>query len=186
MNTVFYNKVANSNARRNIRDELAGMVLTNKKLLPELIRISFDNSNDNYHKACWIAELVFENHIEWLQEHLKTFCDKLSLLENESALRPISKICMMAVKHSAKDDAFLTVKQQQLITEVCFDWLIHPDRKVATKAYAIRTLYLLGKKNDWIYPQLQPILELDFPNQTPAYRAAAKDTLRKIVRYHKK
>ncbi|AXG73233.1 hypothetical protein DVK85_02910 [Flavobacterium arcticum] len=186
MHTTFYTKIINSNARRSIRDELSKVVLSDKGLFPDLINIAFDINDKNHHKACWILELVCEARITWLKEHLTEFCNTLPLLKNDSAIRPIAKVCTFAIKHHAKDINFLNDKQLQQITEACFDWVINPDEKVAAKVYAIQSLYLLGKSNEWIYPELQPILELDFSKHTAAYKATAKDVLRKIARQQKK
>ena len=174
-------RISEITAHRAIRDKLSGMVINNKALLPELMAFAFDTTNKNHFKACWICELVFEKHIEWLQEYLNGFCNSLSKFSHESALRPISKICLFAVeKHCKTKSSFLESKHINLITESCFDWLINTEVKVATKAYAMRTLYLLGKNDDWIYPELENILPLGFSQHSAGYQAAAKDVLRKI------
>lgn len=183
MNSNFYNKVANSSAHRPIRDELSGAVLRNKALLPDLLTIALTIKDKNHHKACWIAELVFEAKTEWLGNYLDIFCETLAVFTNESAMRPISKICLFAVEHHQQNDKFLNTLQLQRIIETCFDWLINPKTKVATKAYAMRTLFLLGKKENWIHPELTRILREDAAKHTAAYKAAAKDVLRKIDRH---
>jgi len=152
-------------------------------LLPELMAIALNVKDKNHHKACWIAELVFEARIEWLRDHLESFCATLPAYTNESAMRPMSKICLFATENREKYSDFLNIPQIQQITETCFDWLIHPKTKVATKAYAMRTLYLIGKKEDWIHPELTRILSEDAAKHTAAYTAAAKDILRKINKF---
>jgi len=139
-----------------------------------------DIKDKNHHKACWVLELVFEAEIEWLSDYCNAFCDNLSAYKNESSLRSVSKVCLFAVKHHQKHPGFLNGKHLEQITEGCFDWLINPETKVATKAYAMRTLYLLGKKEDWIYPELSRILSEDTAKHSAGYRAAAKDILRHI------
>ncbi len=183
MTENLYTKIANSNAYRAIRDELSGIVRNDKSLMPELMAFALNTNDKNHFKACWISELVFENKIEWLQEHLDDFCAALPKFTHESALRPISKICLFAVeKHYKTHSGFLNSRHINRITESCFDWLINPEGKVATKAYAMRTLYILGKKEDWIYPELETILPLGFPQHTAAYKVAAKDILKKITK----
>ena len=183
MKTHFYNQIANSTAHRPIRDILSGQVLNDKTLLPELLAIAFVVKDKNHHRACWIAELVFESKIEWLHEHLNSFCTALPYFTNESAMRPISKICQFAVDHHQKNTSFLNAEQLQQIIETCFDWLINPITKVATKAYSMRTLYGIGKKEDWIHPELTRILSEDASKHTAAYKAAAKDVLKKIKKF---
>ena len=180
MNTAFYNQIANSTAHRPIRDLLSGQVLNDKTLLPDLITIAFDIKDKNHHRACWILELVCEAKIEWLAPHLDSFCKTLPLFTNESAMRPISKICLFTSEYHHKNPGFLNRNHIQDIIEACFDWLINPETKVATKAYGMRALYLLGKNEDWIYPELSRILSEDSAKYSAGYKAAAKDILRRI------
>ena len=180
MQNSFYNRVANSTAHRPIRDTLSGEVLNNLALLPELFAIALAPSDKNHHKACWILELVMEAKITWLLDYLTPFCDTLAIYKHEGAMRSVSKICLFAVTHHQKNENFITEKQLQQITEACFDWLIDPNGKVATKAYAMRILYIIGNDTDWIYPELIRILSEDAARHSPAYVAAAKDILRMI------
>ncbi|MHA3787338.1 hypothetical protein ACX0HA_03940 [Flavobacterium hauense] len=180
MNSAFYNQIANSTAHRPIRDLLSDMVLNDKTLLRDLLDVAFDVKDKNHHKACWILELVLEAKIEWLAPYLNAFCNALPHFTNESAMRPISKTCQFALEYTQQHPDFLTITHKEQITEACFDWLIKPETKVATKAYSMRTLFLLGKKEDWIYPELIRILSEDAAKHTAAYKAAAKEILRRI------
>jgi len=65
------------------------------------------------------------------------------------------------------------------LTEVNFDWLITND-KVATKAYAMESLHLLGKAFKWVHPELKVILNRGIPDHTMAYTARARHILNKI------
>ena len=180
MEDSFYQKIANSTAHRPIRDLLSGMVLQDKNLLQTLMNTALNVSDKNHHKACWILELVFEAQITWLQDYIDVFCNTLPLYSNESAIRSIAKICLFATEEQRKNPGFLNPAHCEKITEACFDWLINPNGKVANKAYAMRALYLLGKKQDWIYPELTRILTEDAAKHTAAYSAAAKDILKKM------
>lgn len=179
METVFQKKIANSTAHRPIRDEISGMVMNDASLLTEIMEMALDLKNKNHHKACWSLELVMEEDIKWLNPYLATLCEKLSDYKHEGALRSISKIVMFASIEDSRHNNFLTADMRQKMTEACFDWLIG-NMKVATKAYAMRALFYLGKKDDWIYPELKVILQQDFANHSAAYKAAAKDLLKKI------
>lgn len=175
MNNELYKNIANSSAYRSSRDENAQLILNNINLFPDLLEIALTIEDKNHHKACWILELVLEEQPHLLTNHLLVFCNILSKFTNESALRSISKICMFLNQHLS-----LTNIQEQQITENCFDWLINENGKVATKAYAIRALFELGKKYDWIHPELKRILSDDYPKHSPAYKAVAREILKKI------
>lgn len=182
---MFYQKIAKSTAHRPIRDELSGIVFNNSQLFPELLAVALNVADKNHHKACWILELVLEKKINWLKEFLPQFCSTLPLYKHEGAIRSISKICMFSVQNHLKErSGFLSDEQSQQITEACFDWLI-TDAKVAIKAHAMRALYIIGKSQDWIYPELEVILAQGFPQHSAGYQAAAKDILRKIAKAKK-
>lgn len=180
MEKKFYQQIENSTAHRPIRDKLCGDVLSNPELFTVLMQTALDCADKSHHKACWILELVLESNIHWLKEYLEEFTACLNSYTHEGAIRSVSKVCMFAaLKHQKEKYSFLSPAQEQLITEACFDWLI-TDTKVASKAYAMRTLYVLGKQHQWIHNELKHILPQGFPDHSPAYKAAAKDILKKI------
>lgn len=180
MPTTFQIQVANSTAHRPVRDLLSGMVFSTPALLPELMKMALDVKDKNHHKACWNLELVLERYIEWFTPYLGTFSETLAAYKHEGAIRSVSKICLFAVTHNHEHPGFLNGKHITHITEACFDWLIDPKGKVANKAYAMRALYIIGKKEDWVYPELQRILSEDFVKHSAAYRGAAKEVLLKL------
>lgn len=179
MNDGFYNAIANSTAHRPIRDHLSELALQDKMLFHDLVAVALDVTDPYHYKACWILELVMEKEISWLADYLSQWCDSLQSYHHDGALRAIAKICLFAVTHHAKTNDFFSEKQLDQITEACFIWMIEKD-KVATKAYAMRTLFLLGKKQAWIYPELKILLQQGFPNHTAAYKVAAKEILSKF------
>jgi hypothetical protein len=106
----------------------------------------------------------------------------LKVLKDESSLRPIAKVVQLLVKsHFKKDEnsIFLSEENLQDCIEASFDWLIN-NVKVATKAYSIRTLYVLGNYYDWIHPELQVILNKDYGDHSAAYKSVAREVLKKI------
>jgi hypothetical protein len=170
------------NAYRENRLKGAQTILENPDYFPELISICFDIHDKNTHKACWILEFVSYEKLEWLQPHLDFFCSNLKKLKDESSIRPIAKICqLLVIAHYKKSETNISLSETQLqdIIETSFDWLI-TDTKVAAKAYSMRTLHILGKYYDWIHPELQIILTKDYANHTAAYKAVAREVLKKI------
>jgi len=183
MDETLYKNIQNSTAHRPSRDFNSNFIIENPKLLVDLMEIVLTVKDKNHHKACWISELIFEKHIDWLSPYLDVFCDTLTSYSNESALRSISKICLFSANYHSKKlkskENFLTDNHIELMTEACFDWLIS-DKKVATKAYAMRALFQFGKLQDWVYPELQVILPQQYPHQSPAFKMASKEILEKI------
>ncbi|RZJ65639.1 MAG: hypothetical protein EOO50_12885, partial [Flavobacterium sp.] len=150
-------QIENSTAHRPIRDLISSHVLENPEAFPELLDLALDVSGKNHHKACWNLELVLEKKLDLIVPYLDKFCDALESFPDESSLRSISKICLFIAQKefpSKGKGNFATDEQLQKIASATFDWLIS-ESKVATKAYSMRALFLLGKRYDWIYPDLK-------------------------------
>lgn len=179
MNDAFYQSVAKSTAHRPIRDYHVNLVFENPELFDDLMQIALNTNDQNHHKACWILELVLEQKLNMLVPYLDVFCETLPQFTHDGSIRSVSKICQFAATRHLKTKAFVTELQVRQITEKCFDWLI-TDAKVASKAYAMRSLLELGKLQDWVYPELQSVLEMGYPDHSPAYQAASREVLKKI------
>jgi len=176
----FIASIENSTSHRPIRDYISECIFNDPSLLSELMQMALDVNNKNHYKACWILELVLEKHIEWLKPYCTEFCAILPFYLHDGALRSVSKICLFAaIEHLKSNEQFLDKNQVTVICECSFDWLI-TNQKVAAKAYAMRTLFELGKLQSWIYPELRIVLEQGYPNHSAAYKAASKDVLRRM------
>ena len=180
---LFYNRIAKSTAHRPSRDENAVYVLEHPETFIDLLSIAFNVSDKNHHKTCWILELVVERKLDLIDMHLKKFCEIVSQYKHDGAVRSVSKICWFLMqkqtKEVLKNNCFLTNTEVKNITEACLDWMIG-DTKVASKVYAMRALFEYGKLNPNIYPVLRDIIEKDFSLHSYAYRAAAKDILKRL------
>lgn len=180
MDTEFQKKLDSVTGHRANRLKQANEVLENPGLFPELLRLCFLASNKNATKACWILELVCHEKLEELQEHLDFFCSNIKNRSDQSAIRALSKICLLlTTSHFKKKEIELTENQLQQITETCFDWLMM-DVKVASKCYSIRALHLLGHHFDWIHPELKVILNKEYNNHSAAYKAVGREILKNI------
>jgi hypothetical protein len=180
MDTEFQKKLDSVTGHKANRLKYADEVLQNPELFPELLRLCFLASNKNAAKSCWILELVCYEKLEGLQEHLDFFCSNVKNISDQSAIRALSKICLLlSISHFKKKEMLLTENQLQQITETCFDWLM-TDTKVASKCYSIRALHLLGNHFDWIHPELKVVLDKDYTSHSAAYKAVGREILKKI------
>ena len=176
MNLAFYKLLEESTAHRISREYIHDYVFQNPEKLKFLIEIAL-NEKDNIHsKACWTLELILEIKLELILPFLDDFLAKTGHYKDDSAIRSISKICMFLSKSKTIK---LSENQKTKIIETCLDWLIQ-DKKAATKAYSMRALYNFGKKHSWINEELKNILSQDFFKHSAAYKAVAKEILRKL------
>lgn len=179
-----YNKLQYINHSREKRSILSEEVLNNPILLPDLIEICFMNEDKTSIKAYWILEYSCKNTIEIIIPFLDSFTENLHKVNFDSSKRPVAKICELICESYCTNELIslkkvLTDVHINKISEVCFDWLINPE-KVAVKAHAMRSLFLLGKKFDWIHPELKQVLEQGFSIHTAAYKARARHILNKL------
>lgn len=179
MKSETLSKLEQGTAHKKSRQNIANFVIR-KELISELTTIAFDINHVYHIKAFWVLELVCEAKLKLFMSFVPDFCTLLKDIKDDSAIRPATKICMFLSKSNHRKNGInLTQEQEHLIIENCLDRLIQ-EEKVAVKYYAIKTLFVLGKKYDWIYPELKTILEQGYTEHSPAYKAAARAVLKKL------
>lgn len=175
----FKQQLYNSTIYRKSRDYFRDWVLKEPELMKEVSEVAFDLDNEFHFKACWIIELLALSEIELLAPYISVFSDSVSKYKDDSSVRVMAKTSFLIVRENySKNPKFrLSEKQINQITECCMDWLIS-DKKVATKAYSAETLFMLGKYQTWIYPELKQILSDGYTEHSPAYKATARKILK--------
>ncbi len=171
-------------AHRKTREDIAYWVLDHPEYFIDLLDFCFKTELSISHKAAWILEIVCEEQLGHLLQHLDYFFENIANVKKDQAVRPLSKICLfLAKKYYKKKDHtvtnVLTLKHKEVMTECCFDWLI-TDQKVACEAYSMHTLYLLGTEIDWIHPELRIIIEQNIHHKSAGYKAQGRKILKKI------
>lgn len=173
-------KIDQSTAARKSRVSLSNYIIRNEILLNDFIAIAFDVQNENHVKAFWGLELVCEKKLKLFVPYLDAFCEVLSKLKDDSAIRPATKICMFLAKSNhRKNGISLTHEQEHNLIEALIDRLIQKE-KVASKVYAMKALFVFGKKYEWVHQELKSIIEQDYSNHTAAYQAATRNLLKKL------
>lgn len=179
-----YNELNYVNHSRERRLFYANLIIDNPELLPELLDILFMVNDKISCRAAWVLEFMCGEKLIAIVPYLDTFTLNMHKVHLDSAVRPVAKICEYLVKayySNSKNKIQTALKQihRERIVEACFDWMIN-DEKIAPKAYAMNTLFLLGKDIDWIHPELVMILERDYQMQSSGFKARAKHILKKI------
>ena len=163
---------------------MATLVLDNPNLIAPLLCIAFEDEYPISSRACWVMEFTAKENLSYLTPFLDQFTSNLGAVQLDSSVRPVAKICEFLTKSyfSTKASTMksnLSDKHLEHIAIASFDWLIG-DHKVAAKAYSMTSLLLLGRKFDWILPELKMVLEQNYASGSAAYKARARMTLAKI------
>lgn len=172
------------NHSREKRAEMSALVLRNPDWVRPLLEIGLDPNKSISPRACWVLEFVVKKKLDLIFTDIDLFTSSLHTLRSESSIRPMAKICELLTRQYFASlehpiHKVLTENHLKQITAACFDWLIG-EHKVATKAYSMTSLFLLGKKFDWIHPELKPIIEQHYHQGSAAYKARARHILKAL------
>lgn len=171
------------NAKRVYRNAATDFVIHQPETFSFLLELIFKNQSKTAIKSAWVLELVCQKNILLIKEHLDFFINNINTITDESALRPISKTCSFIVNAYQNNKLELTNNQKEIIIETNFDWVI-TKHKVATKVFAMETLYLLGKEYNWVHTELKLILEKNTSTESAAYQSRSKKILKQLNNNH--
>lgn len=137
-------------------------------------------------RAAWVFEFMCKENLNTIIPYLHRFTENVNKVHLNSAVRPVAKVCEYLIKalYSKLDNEIkqaLNSTHKEKIIEACFDWMIN-DEKIAPKAYAMNSLFLLGRYSDWIHLELALILERDYQMQSSGFKARARHILNKIMK----
>ena len=179
MLTELEQKLLESDAHRASRMSACNYVIRKEKI-EELTQIAFNLSHNSHVMAFWTLEFVCEKKLKLFVPFIDSFCEVLPKIKDDSAIRPATKICMFLAKSNhRKNGISLTQEQEHNLIEALIDRLIQ-DEKVAAKVYAMKALFVLGKKYDWVHEELKTIISQDYSNHSAAYQAATRNLLKKL------
>jgi len=179
-----YEELNYVNHSREKRLYYAHLVIDNPELIPKLLDILFRVDDKVSCRAAWVFEFMCGEKLEASIPYLDRFTENMNSVHLDSAVRPVAKICEYLIKayySKVKNNIQSSLKaiHKERIIEACFDYMIN-DEKIAPKAYAMNTLYLLGQDYDWVHPELAIILERDYKKQSAGFKARARHILKKI------
>lgn len=179
-----YQELNYVNHSREKRLYYANLVIDNPDLVPILLDILFMVNDKISPRAAWVFEFMCGKNIEAIIPYLDSFTNSIHKVHLDSSVRPVAKVCeYLTIAYYAKTEnkiqSALSPTHREKIIEACFDWMIN-DEKIAPKAYAMNTLFLLGRDYDWIHPELIMILERDYQMQSSGFKARARRILKQL------
>ncbi|MDT0621863.1 hypothetical protein [Croceitalea vernalis] len=165
-------------------DELVNELMDYPNLTEMLLQEVFRQDKEHDFNASWVFDHLMRKKLKYLLPHFEFFSKELKNLVSESCLRPMAHTCeLITIAYFKGEKEFVNVitnQQLERLVDVCFDWFIG-NHKVATKVFAMSSLFELGKRFDWIYPELKIILETTIGNSTAGYKSRGKKTLEKLI-----
>jgi len=143
---------------------------------------SIEDEKSSY--SARIFELACKENLEMINPYLDDFCDLLAKIKIHGTVRSCAKICELLmieffIKHNRKFHSSIRDQHLEKIIESGFNWMI-TNQKIAVQAYTMQTLYLLGKKYDWIHIELALILEKNIPTGSTGYKNRGRKVLKAI------
>ncbi|WP_149303366.1 adenylosuccinate lyase [Pareuzebyella sediminis] len=177
------------NASREKRAEMAAVVINHPESIGPLLKIGLDSDDPLSSRACWVLEFAVKKRLAYILPYIDRFTSSIHNLHLESSIRPMAKICellMQSFFSGSDHEVHEKIADQHLerIAAACFDWLIGT-HKVATKAYSMTCLFLVGKKFEWIHPELRQVIERHYAEGSAAYKARARHTLSALKKLEK-
>lgn len=181
------NQLQNLKAYRQDRLDLAHYLIAHPEEMELLMNFCTQVERDISYRAAWILEMVFLENPTVFYPHTEAFMSIVPKVFKDQAVRPFGKIISVLTenfysKNYHPEKKLLILKHRNQLAESCFDWLIS-NQKTAAKAYAMQALFELGKEFDWIHPELKQIIQNNYENELPAYKARARMVLKSLKKY---
>jgi len=180
MKSQMHQKIESSTCHVASRKMVSNFAMKDENYLSEMIQFAFDIDHELHVKAFWSLDLVCEKKLKQFVPYIEGFCNILPKIKDDSALRPATRIAYFLTKSNhRKNGISLTQEQEHNLIEALIDRLIQ-EEKVASKVYAMKALFVLGKKYNWVHEELKTIIEQDYSNHSAAYQAATRNLLKKL------
>lgn len=178
------NKLASGRHSKTEVEVLVAELMEHPDLVETLLEAVAIEDKEGTFNASWTLDHLLRLKLLYILPFIGQFCALLPKLRSESCLRSmahISELLAIAqykkVAHVQPND--ITEQQWEIIATACFDWLIG-NHKVATKVFAMTSLYYLGFKFSWIHKELRAYLEQTIAQGSSGYQNRAKKTLSKL------
>lgn len=166
-------------------DQLVTILITQPHLTQPLLHEVFaQDAQGTSFNASWVFDHLMRKKLDYVLPHVQLFIEGTSKLKTESCRRPMAHVLELLNEAFFKKGihiykATITKRQLEEMTTICFDWLIGP-HKVATKVFAMTSLYYLGEEFEWVRPELKSTLELQIKAGTSGFKNRGGKILDKL------
>ena len=165
--------------------ELVEQLSATPQLVGPLLDAIWVEDKEGGFNASWVFDHLMRKNLDFILPFTSEFVQGIKNLTSESCIRPMAHTCQMLMESyfEKKDPSFIAAMDQKLLealVEVCFDWLLE-DHKVAAKVFSMTSLYHLGKRFEWIHPELKSVLQKTIASGTAGYKSRARKLLDKLI-----
>ena len=163
------------------RVAFTNQLIENNALLLEVVTIAKKNEDKISGKAARAMELVGVQNITLVLPYIQDIFIISKKNKRDDVIRPMAKIIeLLVIKHfDKKKEISLSTYQKEEIINICFDWMITP-QKIAPQAHSMLALYFLGYEFDWVHPELKLILEQNYAQGSAGYKARSRKILNSL------
>ncbi len=180
MDALLKKELQQVNTRPENRKNLLSKLLQEPDFFSEILKL-IGTDKEMAPKAARAIELASIQNVEVILPHINSVIVISKSSNNDSVIRAMAKILEILIDqhYSSKNRFQLQENQLQQIVEICFDWLITP-QKTAAQVYSMGCLLQLGKDYSWIYTELLQILKKNYAKNSAGYKARARKIIQQI------
>jgi len=173
---MIYKILSKGNTSLASRKAIAEIIVDQPNVLSTLVEFTFDPTCKVNVLASIILDDLIQVNPSLIDDYVAFFIENLSCVKDESVKRLTSKLAVLVLKKRAHT---LTVQQEEQLIDQSLVWLT-TETKVATEANAMQIILLLCKKFPIKAKLIGELIEVRFPEKTPAYQSTARKLLKKI------
>ena len=153
--------------------QLAGLAKENPEIRDELWKLTSHERNYISRVAAWALEHCFLENPEIIAPYLPEMAKRLPEVPTDSLRRHFLK--MLWIGGFSED-------QQGVLADICFRWMMDPERPTAVKMFSLRILYDISESEPDLKPELAAVIEDQLPKGTPGFKNAGRKILNKLYR----
>ncbi len=143
----------------------------NQALFKKVLDFALEDNNQYAMRAARVIHLTATNHPELIRPYLNKIIHALSGFKNDGLKRSMTRILS---EHCTE----LNEESHWILIDVCFNYLMDPNEKIALKIYSMDILYNISQQ----YPDIKKELISCIENQLPYASAAIKSRGEKMIR----
>lgn len=159
------------------REKLTKFYVSCPESLPELIEGMLGAPYPENFFHAWVWDGVIQTGLDTAWPFLPELLPRLKQTNCEGVIRSLAKTCervseQLSVDGPESERPPIDPDLLEAMVSSCFDWL-QGEHKVASKVFAMSTLWNLRHLGDWIEEELIEELRLQLPTASPGFRSRA-------------